>query len=328
MTHHNYCLVKQQIIALVEDTPLDRDRFPDKSEINGDVIIAPNVSSGQAYHITGEDGTPYTVPLASIRAKIVNGRIMHEGMPGVYVFAAGEGSNPDTITYQVRYVNLEAGGVKFQLNPMSFRAIPGGVVDLTTATPVTGASPAGTTKGEQGDQGEQGPQGEPGPQGEVGPEGPQGEPGEVSLEQLNQAIRVDTSVGTRMFVGDQMVYGNTGVRLINHLATGLDVTQRSLHGAWMVREGNTVTLWGTGYTTGELHLTEVLPSGFRPITGHYISYVGTALVDSTLFYIGHHNQWTRLTFSGGVPPADTRISIQARWVTADPWPSSLPGDPT
>ena len=141
------------------------------------------------------------------------------------------------------------------------------------------------------------------------------------------ALRVDTTVGTRVFFGDQMIYGNTGVRSVNDLVTGLDFTQRSHHGAYITREGDTVSLWGTGYTLGELHLTETLPSGFRPPVNHYMSNAGTAASSSKTFLLGHHNQWTRITFSGGIPGKDILVGIQVKWITLDPWPTSLPGEP-
>ena len=141
------------------------------------------------------------------------------------------------------------------------------------------------------------------------------------------ALRVDTTVGTRVFFGDQMIYGNTGVRSVNDLVTGLDFTQRSHHGAYITREGDAVSLWGVGYALGELHLTELLPSGFRPPSNHYMSNAGTAASGSKTFLLGHHNQWTRITFSGSIPGKDTHLGIQARWITLDPWPTSLPGEP-
>ena len=140
-------------------------------------------------------------------------------------------------------------------------------------------------------------------------------------------LRADTTVGTRVFFGDQMIYGNTGVRSVDHLVIGLDFTQRSHHGAYMIREGDTVSLWGVGYTLGELHLTEALPSGFRPPMNQYMSNAGTAANSKDTFLLGHHNQWTKITFSGGVPPEGIQLGIQAKWITLDPWPTSLPGEP-
>ena len=127
--------------------------------------------------------------------------------------------------------------------------------------------------------------------------------------------------------GWQFLRGYTGIRDISDLVTGLDTDQRSHHGAWIVREGNTVTLWGAGYSVGASHLTEVLPDGFRPPTGHYIANVGFSAAGSEVYVVGHHHAWTRLTFSGGNPPEGLNMSIQARWITPDNWPSILPGTP-
>ena len=173
----NYCLVTQNLASIIEDSAYDMDRFPDVSDINGEVIFTPNIANGKAYQIVGSDGEHYTVPVSRIRAEIVNGVITHEEDTGVYLFAAGPGSNPDKITYSVEYRNLRSGELSFSLSPLKFEAIPGGEVDLTMATPVVGATPAGTTKGDKGDEGPQGPQGPPGPQGEEGPQGIQGPPG-------------------------------------------------------------------------------------------------------------------------------------------------------
>lgn len=149
----NYCLVIQNLASIVEDSNYDLDRFPDVSDISGEVIFTPNIANGKAYQLFDSQGDSYTVPVSRIRAKIVNGEIVHEGETGVYLFAAGVGSNPDKITYSVEYRNLRSGDQSFSLSPLKFEAIPGGEVDLTMATPVIGATPAGTTKGDRGPQG-------------------------------------------------------------------------------------------------------------------------------------------------------------------------------
>ena len=150
----NYCLVKQNLASIIEDSTYDSDRFPDVSDISGEVIFTPNIANGKAYQLFDSQGDSYTVPVSRIRAKIVNGEIIHEDSPGVYLFAAGPGSNPDRITYSVEYRNLRSGDQSFALSPLRFEAIPGGEVDLTMATPVIGATPAGTTKGDKGDKGD------------------------------------------------------------------------------------------------------------------------------------------------------------------------------
>lgn len=329
MLQTNYCTVKQNMGVISEDAPGDSDRLPDFTKINGKVAFVPTTAPGQAYQLFDDEGNAYTVPVASIEADIIDGRIFHEGQEGVPLFAAGKNANPEKIVYRVTYSGLRAGRIPVSLNAIYFEAIPGAVIDLTAVTPVPGAPVAGTVKGDKGDQGEQGPQGEIGPEGPQGPQGDKGDPGEVTLEQLNQAIRVDTSVGTRVFSDKTMIYGNTGICEATDLVPGMDFTQRNHHGAWISREGHTVSLWGTGYSIGASHLTNALPSGFRPPMGHYVANVGSGAADRAVYPIGHHSAWTRLTFSGSIPPEGFNLSIQARWITADPWPSTLPGaDPS
>lgn len=146
----NYCLVTQNLASIIEDSTYDSDRFPDVSDISGEVIFTPNIANGKAYQLFDSDGEAYTVPVSRIPAKIINGEIVHEDSPGIYLFAAGAGSNPDKITYTVEYRNLRSGDLSFSLSSLKFEAIPGGEVDLTMATPVVGATPAGVVRGPRG----------------------------------------------------------------------------------------------------------------------------------------------------------------------------------
>ena len=146
----NYCLVTQNLASIIEDSTYDSDRFPDISNISGEVVFTPNIANGKEYQLFDSDGEAYTVPVSRIQAKIINGEIIHEDSPGIYLFAAGPGSNPDKITYSVEYRNLRSGDLSFSLSPLKFEAIPGGEVDLTMATPVVGATPAGVVRGPRG----------------------------------------------------------------------------------------------------------------------------------------------------------------------------------
>ena len=145
-----YCLVTQNIASVIEDSLTDSDRLPDIELASGDVTFIPNVPTGSSYQIELTNGQWYSVPLGRIRAKIINGKIFHEGKPGVYLFAAGSGSNPSKISYNVSYSNLRAGGVPFSLNSFTFQAIPDEEIDLTLVKPVPGVSPAGTIRGPRG----------------------------------------------------------------------------------------------------------------------------------------------------------------------------------
>ena len=153
MLQTNYCTVKQNMGVISEDTPGDSDRLPDFTKINGKVTFMPTTAPGQAYQIFDEEGNAYTVPVASIEADIVDGKIFHEGQEGIPLFAAGKNANPEKIVYRVTYSGLRAGRIPVSLSAIYFEAVPGAVIDLTDVTPVAGAPVAGTIKGDKGDPG-------------------------------------------------------------------------------------------------------------------------------------------------------------------------------
>jgi len=170
----NYCLVKQNLASLVADSSDDSDRYPDVAKISGQVTFTPTTPQGQTYKIKGEDGELYTVPVTAITAIIEDGKIMHEGKEGVYLFAAGPLSNPERVVYRANYSGLRAGGRggPIALNAVTFEAIPGGEIDLTTVTPVSGTPAPGIVKGDpflyedftpEQLEALRGPKGEPGP---------------------------------------------------------------------------------------------------------------------------------------------------------------------
>ena len=185
----NFCLVKQNLASLSDVT-----NAVDPSTISGRVTFAPVLGEGQSFHVT-VDGEDYTIPTAGITAVIKGGKIGDNGA-GISLFAAGDNSNPPKIVYRVVYSGLRAGdsSTSLRLNSVTFEAVPGGVVDLTTVTPVAGTPSPGVIRGDKGDRGEPGPQGErgerglqgergePGSQGEPGPQGIQGERGEQGLK--------------------------------------------------------------------------------------------------------------------------------------------------
>ena len=237
----NYCLIKQNLASLVADSSDDSDRYPDVAQISGQVTFTPTTPQGQTYKITGEDGELYTVPVTAITARIEDGKIMHEGKEGVYVFAGGEASNPKKVVYRASYSGLRAGsrGGVIALNAVTFEAIPGGEIDLTTVTPVSGTPAPGIVKGDpflyedftpEQLEGLRGPQGEPGPltfadftpeqleiirgpqgvKGDTGPRGPQGiqgEKGDTGSRGATGATGAKGDTGPR---GPQGIKGDTG----------------------------------------------------------------------------------------------------------------------
>lgn len=82
------------------------------------------------------------------------------------------------------------------------------------------------------------------------------------------ALRLDTTVGTRIFAGTTMIYGNTGWRQLysstNQPAWGTISSGNSIQ---VRRDGNQVFLKISGYTGGAddgIRKIFTLPSGFRP----------------------------------------------------------------
>lgn len=210
----NFCLVKQNLASLS-----DVANTVNPSTVSGRVTFTPVLGEGQSFHVTVDDEN-YTIPTAGITAVIDGGKIGDNGA-GVSLFAAGDNSNPPKIVYRAVYSGLRAGdsSTSLRLNSVTFEAVPGGVIDLTTVTPVAGTPSPGIVRGAKGDRGEQGPQGErgatgergePGPQGiqgEPGPRGATGEPGPQGI-QGEQGAKGDT--GERGIQGERGEQGPKG----------------------------------------------------------------------------------------------------------------------
>ena len=71
----NYCLVTQNLASIIEDSNYDIDRYPDVSDISGEVIFTPNIANGKAYQLVDSVGKTYTVPVSRFQAQIINGEI-------------------------------------------------------------------------------------------------------------------------------------------------------------------------------------------------------------------------------------------------------------
>ena len=134
--------------------------------------------------------------------------------------------------------------------------------------------------------------------------------------------RIDTTVGTRVFAGDQMIHGDTGWRDISDTAL-VEVTEARL---FIRRLGNIVY-----YTADSLLLTNdvppgvgvvTIPVGFRPVrafrAGSGATYELNAAVYSSS---GGMELRTREGATAG------RRRFYLNWVTDNSWPTSLPGLP-
>lgn len=143
---------------------------------------------------------------------------------------------------------------------------------------------------------------------------------------IANALRVDTSVGTRVFAGNMMIHGDTGLRRINDLATGLDFTTSTLYKAVIYRVGYEVHLSAIGLSLGIQNITEGLPYGFRPIAGTYHSNLGSMYQSGQILSVGNPSSTNRISVVTA-PRSGVGVALRVSWRTADPWPTTLPGIP-
>lgn len=144
------------------------------------------------------------------------------------------------------------------------------------------------------------------------------------------ALRLDTTVGTRIFSGSTMIYGDTGRRRI--IPTRDSVTSGSL----VVRRiGNTATLFLDNLIPVDpssplQNLGVDIPIGFHPDENQVFGLVGNsgglrshklAIFNKIIPYIQRDAGWNdTLTADGG-------YIGQISYVTTSSWPVTLPGLP-
>ena len=137
-------------------------------------------------------------------------------------------------------------------------------------------------------------------------------------------ISLDTSVGTRVFVGGVMVYGSTGNRDIRQTLIRAD-TIKPGGTALLGREGNRVNLSLYDIDpsgTGTVRITDTLPIGFRPTArdAFTVSIISGATLRAVVMPTG--------LYVYQVPTdANNRLRETLSWTTLDPWPTTLPGTP-
>lgn len=142
-----FTTVKRAVKAVHVDG-FDADRAPEVEQVHGEVTFYPMMGEGDSVQVQTVDG-PVTVVLTPITVRISDGMVMHRGGVGVQLFAGGKGSEPSLIRWRAVFRGLQSQGVPLQLRDVIFDAIPGGEVDLTTATPLANA-PEPIVRGPQG----------------------------------------------------------------------------------------------------------------------------------------------------------------------------------
>lgn len=195
-----------------------------------------------------------------------------------------------TATFEIKDADT---GHTIQIDPITFQVPVGSELDLSTIVPAPASPGVITTRGPQGvpgdkgdkgdkgdtgtkgDQGDAGLQGEPGPQGIQGIQGEQGVQGESGPQGLqglpgNATMRVDTSVGTRIFLSDgtteHMIHGDTGIRNLGELLAEPSGAGLATGNFFIRREGNQVTLSAAlkAVATDTMWKGSAIPVGYRP----------------------------------------------------------------
>ena len=137
--------------------------------------------------------------------------------------------------------------------------------------------------------------------------------------------RIDTSVGTRVFAGDQMIYGDTGWRDFKQLTTDVATSRADFR-----RVGNQVhisiripTLSSTSWTPFP---SGSLPSGFRH--RQYVTDCSITVSTNEGKAVGvlrTLSGGTGLRYDSGTSTGE--LSVYMTYISSDPWPTTLPGTP-
>ena len=162
--------------------------------------------------------------------------------------------------------------------------------------------------------------------------------------------RIDTTVGTRVFVGDTMVFGDTGLRRLARWDNNAVEIPDALKdfgpaeanltsnpgGIWIRRQGDLVTL-SVAYAKALKDNPEIRPSpaGFGSMVGISVPYPSAPLgysVGSTYYFstveVGFGFFRLRIPKDAAVrSPGTGGYGIEISWHTREPWPTSLPGTP-
>lgn len=161
-----------------------------------------------------------------------------------------------------------------------------------------------------------------------GPKGDKGDPG-------NATMRVDTSVGTRVFISDgtteHMLKGDTGWRDIRDLFVGLNDEKYSTLELRIKRVNDTVYLRATiqssdnNFSSVRLY-TQSLVHGFK-LAGNFDWPAGHYLFTFLVGTLGS-SAYMSVTPQGGTGTGTSAgMRVLTQWETTDAWPTTLPGTP-
>ena len=153
--------------------------------------------------------------------------------------------------------------------------------------------------------------------------------------------RIDTTVGTRVFAGDTMIYGDTGRRMLTQwnsagevtygtLPSGIAPTPGASGGIYIRRIGDRVTMSLIAAQAGSSASSIPIPDGFRvtsapfPFTNLFPIREGGVThvrIGSTFAYLGN------MTAGANMADGTNSYAASISWDATQPWPTTLPGTP-
>lgn len=160
-------------------------------------------------------------------------------------------------------------------------------------------------------------------------------------DSVANALRVDTTVGTRLFFGEHMVYGDTGRRAIaswdeegnitGNMPDGLIPTPDTPGHVVVRRENNMVTMYIRGAEASQNTVAiKGIPFGFSADNGTWelaFCRVGTFTDAKTALVRLGASHITFTGISAGDKFGNHQYHVVFRWTPGDAWPGGLPGTP-
>ena len=139
-------------------------------------------------------------------------------------------------------------------------------------------------------------------------------------------LHLDTTVGARVFFGDQMIYGDSGLRGLHSadspppLGSGTVRIRRVTNQVYM-----TITAFSLEDVTSSNDVIFTIPQGFRPESSLFSMRIENRASTST-------NTTLDISVNGNVTTlgsrgASARLYLSTQWTTGDAWPATLPGTP-
>lgn len=148
--------------------------------------------------------------------------------------------------------------------------------------------------------------------------------GEVLEATQALGITVDNSVGTKVSIGDQTIFYDSGSRRMTQEADGLTGGNIYLRRQNSIVEVTLQDVRSVAQENSWWELTGFMPEGFRPVSTAYFPLVArNSTYSEEPFRVDNNGN----TFVYGFRDAEAIASVVATYTTPDDFPATLPGEP-